>query len=64
MPFAMVAPPSTLALIEEMLWPFLYFYSVSTHWKEANLIGPSLLATDDTELTSSANTTRLSKTAG
>ena len=30
MPLAMVAPPSTLALIEEMLWPFLYFYSVNT----------------------------------
>ena len=33
MPLAMVAPPSTLALIEEMLWPFLYFYSVSNPHK-------------------------------
>ena len=61
MPFAMVAPPSTLALIEEMLWPFLYFYSVSNPINRAYLIGPSFLATDDTKLASSTNTTRLTK---
>ena len=61
MPLAMVAPPSTLALIEEMLWPFLYFYSVNTFIDKANLIGPSLLATDNAKLASSTNTTRLTK---
>ena len=61
MPLAMVAPPSTLALIEEMLWPFLYFYSVNTIIDKAHLIGPSLLATDNAELASSTNTTRLSR---
>ena len=57
----MVAPPSTLALIEEMLWPFLYFYSVITFIDKAHLISPSLLATDNAKLASSTNTTRLSR---
>ena len=57
-PLAMVAPPSTLALMEEMLCPFLYFYTV-THFTSAKyLIGPTLLATDNTQLASSTNTTR------
>ena len=59
-PLAMVAPPSTLALMEEMLCPFLYFYTV-THFTSAKyLIGPTLLATDNTQLASSTNTTRFS----
>ena len=63
MPLAMVAPPSTLALIEEMLWPFLYFYSVITFIDKAHLISPSLLATDNAKLASSTNTTRFTKTS-
>ena len=42
-----------------MLWPFLYFYAIRNRRVRENLIGPSLLATDNTKLTSSTNTTRL-----
>ena len=57
-PLAMVAPPSTLALIEEMLCPFLYFYTVRLATTANYLIGPTLLTTDHTQFTSSTNTTR------
>ena len=59
-PLAIVAPPSTLALMEEMLCPFLYFYTVRRLTSANYLIGPTLLATDNTQLTSSTNTTRFS----
>ena len=57
-PLAMVAPPSTLALIEEMLCPFLYFYILFRRDTQDYLIGPTLLTTDHTKFTSSTNTTR------
>ena len=56
----MVAPPSTLALMEEMLCPFLYFYTVRLATTANYLIGPTLLTADHTQLTSSTNTTRFS----
>ena len=59
-PFAIVAPPRTLALIEEMLCPFLYFYTLTCLARREYLISPTLLTTNNTQLTSSTNTTRFS----